>query len=168
VFSVYFQGFEAHRWVDLVEIYPLDPSKSFAFNFWESTFAYTRTSNLATLDNLGYNSEGRIKGYRQDNGERRRKYRHHNPRTYPRGGFPPQGLYIFVLRGIVFPSTNGEGSLIFKGAYRSRHSRLQNPEIKISRGLLRFEAYRWVDLIEIYPLDPSNSFAFDIRKSAFA
>ena len=91
-----FRGFKAHSWVDLVEIYPLDPSKSFAFDFRQHTFAYTRTSNLATLDNLGYNSEGRIKGYRQDNGERRRKYRHHNPRTYPRGGFPPRGLYIFT------------------------------------------------------------------------
>ena len=94
MFSMYFQGFEAYRWVDLVEIYPLDPSKSFAFDFRQHTFAYTRTSNLATLDNLGYNSEGRINGYRQDNGERRRKYWHHNPRTHPRGGFPPRGLYI--------------------------------------------------------------------------
>ena len=68
----------------------------------------------------------------------------------------------------LFPSTNGEGSLIFKGAYRSRDQVLQNREIKISRSLLRFEAHRWVDLVEIYPLDPSKSFAFDIWESTFA
>ena len=49
---MYFQGFEAHRWVDLVEIYLLDPSKSFAFDFWESTFAHARANNTAGLPGL--------------------------------------------------------------------------------------------------------------------
>ena len=53
----------------------------------------------------------------------------------------------------VFPSTNGEGSLIFEDAYRSRDSRLPLPEIKISLSFLPFEASRWVDLVEIYPLN---------------
>ncbi len=42
-----FQGFEAHRWVDLVEIYPLDPSNSFAFDLWENPFAHARTNITA-------------------------------------------------------------------------------------------------------------------------
>ena len=70
--------------------------------------------------------------------------------------------------GSVFPTTNGEGFLIFKGAYRWRDQGLQNREIKISRSLLRFEAYRWVDLVDVYPLDPSNSFALDFRQNTFA
>ena len=78
---------------------------------------------------------------------------------------PVGSRYVMV---VLFPSTNGEGSLIFKGAYRSRDQGLQNPEIKISRSLLRFEAHRWVDLVEIYPLDPSKSFAFDFWESTFA
>ena len=69
---------------------------------------------------------------------------------------------------LFFPSTNGEGSLIFNGAYRSPDSRLPLPEIKISWSFLRFEGYRWVDLLEIYPFDPSNSLAFDFRQSTFA
>ena len=56
----------------------------------------------------------------------------------------------------------------FNGAYRSQDSRLPLREIKITRSSLRFEGYRWVDLLEIYPFDPSNSLAFDFRQRTFA
>ena len=68
----------------------------------------------------------------------------------------------------VFPSTSGEGSLIFKGAYRSRHSRLQNREIKISLCLLNFEGCGTLDLGEIYQFGPWKRFAFDFRQHTFA
>ena len=67
----------------------------------------------------------------------------------------------------VFPSTNGEGSLIFKGAYRSRRSRLQNREIKISLCLLNFEGCGTLDLGEIYQFGPWKRFAFDFRQHPF-
>ena len=44
---MYFYGFEAYRWVDLVEIYPLDPSNSFAFDFGQCTFAHPRWNSIA-------------------------------------------------------------------------------------------------------------------------
>ena len=69
---------------------------------------------------------------------------------------------------IVFSSTNGEGSLIFKGAYRSRRSRLPLREIKISLCLLNFEGCGTLDLGEIYQFGPWKRFAFDFRQHTFA
>ena len=68
----------------------------------------------------------------------------------------------------VFPSTNGEGSLIFRGAYRSRRSRLPLREIKISLCLLNFEGCGMLDLGEIYQFGPWKRFAFDFRQHTFA
>ena len=67
----------------------------------------------------------------------------------------------------IFPSTNGEGSLIFKGAYRSRRSRLPLREIKISLCLLNFEGCGTLDLGEIYQFGPWKRFAFDFRQHPF-
>ena len=67
-----------------------------------------------------------------------------------------------------FPSTSGEGSLIFQGASRSRRRRLQNREIKISLCLLHFEGCGSLDLAEIYPFIPWKRCAFDFRHPTFA
>ena len=68
----------------------------------------------------------------------------------------------------LFPSTNGEGSLIFKGAYRSRRSRLPFCDIKTSLRLLNFAGCGTLDLGEIYQFGPWKRFAFDFRQHPFA
>ena len=69
---------------------------------------------------------------------------------------------------LLFPSTNGEGSAIFKGASRSRRCRLQFCEIKISLRLLHIEGRGLLDLVEIYPFSPSKRCAFDFRHPTYA
>ena len=57
--------------------------------------------------------------------------------------------------------------MIFKGAYRSRRSRLPLREIKISLCLLNFEGCGTLDLGEIYQFGPWKRFAFDFRQHPF-
>ena len=80
---------------------------------------------------------------------------------------PFSNQHVARLGASVFPSTNGEGSLIFKGAYRSRRSRLPFCDIKTSLCLLNFEGCGTLDLGEIYQFGPWKRFAFDFRQHPF-
>ena len=55
---MYFQGFEAHGWVDLVDIYALDLSNSLDFHFRQTTLAHPRSNNTAGAPALGTGTFG--------------------------------------------------------------------------------------------------------------
>ena len=68
----------------------------------------------------------------------------------------------------VFPSTNGEGSLIILGRIPVAEGRSLLCDIKISLGLLHCERSGSLGLGEIYQYHPSECCAFDLRILTFA
>ena len=64
------------------------------------------------------------------------------------------GLFSHHIFVVIFPSTNGEGSLIISGRFPVAEGCLLLSEIKILLGLLHCGCYGSLDLGEIYQFRP--------------